>query len=48
MRRRPGRLVGSVGFAVLWLLTLGLLQWSVVRFEVPIVLGVTAVCIDAF
>jgi hypothetical protein len=40
--RRPGRLVGSVGFAVLWLLALGLLQWSVVRFEVPIVLGVTA------
>ncbi len=41
MTGRPGRLVGSVGFAALWLLALGLLQWSVVRFEVPIVIGLT-------
>lgn len=42
MSPRPGRAVGPVGFATLWLLALGLLQWSVVRFEVPIVLGLTA------
>ncbi len=41
MSPRPGRLLGSVGFAALWLLALGLLQWSVVRFRVPIVLGLT-------
>ena len=41
MTRRPGRLLGSAAFAVLWVLSLGLLQWSVVRFRVAIVLGLT-------
>ena len=43
-RRLPEQAAGYL-FAGLWLLYFGLLQWSVVRFKVPIVLGLTVGCL---
>lgn len=39
VRRAPAYL-----FAAVWLLSFGMLQWSVVRFRVPIVLSLTLAC----
>ncbi len=42
---RSGSRATAYLFAGLWLLSFGMLQWSVVRFRVPIVLSLTLACL---
>ncbi len=45
VQARDGRRGAAYVLVVLWLLSFGMLQWSVVRFRVPIVLSLTLACL---